>query len=117
MTDPRGNAADKDEIRTEALAALSDALVWKLADVRWQEISRILDAMDTALRSGDLDAFSAATAQLELAGPLRIIPIGAGSPPPRVRDLLNSLVHALGGVTVDGPAPGPGDADAGFPRG
>jgi hypothetical protein len=108
-------------IRAEALEALSDAFAWKLADARWQEIRQILDSMAAALQAGDVDALSAATAHLELAGPLRIIPIGAAAgPPPLVHDLLNTLVHALGGVTVDGPPPEPGDegaASAAFPRG
>jgi hypothetical protein len=108
-------------VRAEALEALSDAFAWKLADARWQEIRRILDSMAAALKAGDVNALAEATAHLELAGPLRIIPIGAATgPPPPVHDLLNVLVHALGGVTVDGPSAEPGDtgaASAGVPRG
>jgi hypothetical protein len=117
----RWNSSEIDEIRSEALAALSDAFSWKLADERWQGIYRVLAAMAVALESGDVDALEAATAHLELAGPLRIIPIGpALGPTPPVRDLLNKLVHALGGVTTAQPTQEPGDtgaADVGSPRG
>lgn len=98
----RWDLDDNAEIRAEALDALSDALRWKLADRRWQEIHGVLAGMATALESGDMAAFAEATAHLELAGPLRITPIGAAAGPPReVRDLLNQLVHTLGGVTAD----------------
>ena len=114
------NLGEIEEIRSDALAALSDAFSWKLADERWQGIYQILGAMTTALETGDADALEAATVSLELAGPLRIIPIGpALGPTPEVRDLLNTLVHALGGVTAARPQE-PGDtgaADAGSPRG
>jgi hypothetical protein len=116
----RRNSGEIEEIRSEALAALADAFSWKLADERWREIYRVLATMATALESGDTDTLAAATAHLELAGPLRIIPIGpATGPTPAVRDLLNKLVHALGGVTAAGPPQEPGDAgaaDAGSPR-
>ena len=116
----RWNSGEIDEIRSEALAALSDAFSWKLADERWQEIHRVLTAMAAALESGDADALETATAHLELAGPLRIIPIGpALGPTPPVRDLLNKLVYALGGVTAAQSPGEPGDtgaADAGSPH-
>jgi hypothetical protein len=98
----RWNPGQVDEVRSEALAALSDASSWQLADERWQEIHRVLAGMAAALESGDPEALAAATARLELAGPLRIIPIGrALGPTPPVRDLLNKLVYALGGVTAE----------------
>jgi hypothetical protein len=116
----RWNPGEIDEIRSEALAALSDAFSWKLADERWQEIYRVLATMAAAWESGDTEALETATARLELAGPLRIIPIGpATGPTPPVRDLLNKLVHALGGVTAAQSPQEPGDtgaADAGSPR-
>jgi hypothetical protein len=120
----RWNSGDIDEIRSEALFALSDVVSWKLADQRWREVYRVLATMAAALESGDVDGLETATVHLELAGPLRIIPIGpALGPPPEVRDLLNKLVHALGGVTAVQPPQEPGDApetgasDAGSSRG
>jgi len=99
----RGLAAD---IRADALDILADASQWRLAEPRWQVIEEILRAMNAALESGDTAALTAATADLELAGPLRIIPVGPppAGPTPRVRDLLNKLVYSLDGVVL-------GDAD------
>jgi hypothetical protein len=98
-----GNAA---VARAEALDVLSDARQWQLADSRWQVIEQILSAMDVAVETGDTEALTVATADLELAGPLRILPIGPPpvGPTPKVRDLLNKMVYSLGG-TVAGEDP------------
>jgi hypothetical protein len=95
-SDPVAEAA----ARGDALEALLDASQWDLSEVRWVAIEQILKAMQEALTNGDLDAFVAATTDLELAGPFRITRIGAGpvKPPPPVRERLNQLVHALGGT-------------------
>ena len=100
------------DVRAEALEVLGDALLWQLTDVRWQAIEQTLDAMRAAVAAGDPDALAAATLHLELAGPLRITRIG-GSPAvsasQEIRDLLNHLVFALGGTTLE-PRPQPADA-------
>ena len=106
---------DSDEasgLRAEALDVLSDALQWQLAETRWRAIDQILAAMDVAVADRDLDALMAASADLELAGPLRITRIGADpvlSAPAEVRDRLNRLVFTLGDVPAaseDHPARG-----------
>lgn len=98
----QGNASEMDDIEAQALDAVTDALQWQLAEERWRAIRRVLAAMTAAQKSGDLVALADATARLELAGPLRVIPIETMTgPPPPVRDLLNNLVHVLGGVTAD----------------
>jgi CATRA-Associated Small Protein len=113
----RWDSGDMQEIRADALDVVTDALQWRLAEERWQKIEDILTAMDGALENGDANAIAATTADLELAGPLRIILIGpAAGPTPVARDLLNKMVHSLGGVTVqepEDPAQEPGDAGAG----
>jgi hypothetical protein len=102
---PAGTNPSEDfDARAEALDVVSEVLEWRLAEARWQAIQQVLIAMEAALAAGDLDALAAATADLELAGPLRITRIGttpvvAAAPP--VRDLLNRLVYSLGGI----PAP------------
>ena len=101
---PSANWGSRDmaDARAEALDVVLDALQWRLADARWQEIERVLAAMAAALDAGDPGALAAATADLELAGPLRLIRIGAPpvvSPAPPIRDRLNQLVYSLGGVT------------------
>ncbi len=104
-----GNAA---EIQAEALDVLSDALQWQLAKARWQVIELILNAMEAALETGDVEALAVATADLEMAGPLRILPIGPPptGPTPKARDLLNKMVYSLGGTTA---GKDPGDAAGG----
>lgn len=106
---PGWNSADTGSVRTEALDVLSDALSWRLAGPRWAAIEQVLAAMDAALAAGDVATLAAATTDLELAGPVRIIRIGADPavpPPTTVRDRLNQLVHSLGGVpAADQPEP------------
>jgi hypothetical protein len=106
------------DARAEALDVVSDALQWRLAEARWQAIEQVLIAMDAALAAGNVDALAAATADLELAGPLRITRIGATPvvpPAPAVRARLNRLVHSLGGTSgaqLVEPDSGPDDDDA-----
>jgi hypothetical protein len=107
---PSWNSFDTGGVRAEALDVVSDALQWRLADARWIGIERVLAAMDTAIAANDVAALATATADLELAGPVRIIRIGTvpvGPPPSAIRDRLNRLVHSLGGISVaDRPEPG-----------
>jgi len=96
-----GDSGDVADVRAEALDVVSDALQWQLAGARWQAIERVLIAMDAALQVGDPEALAAASADLELAGPLRITRIGATPvipPAPPVRDRLNRLARSLGGT-------------------
>jgi hypothetical protein len=98
---PRSEAGAFAEARAEALDVVSDALQWRLNETRWQSLERILAAMDAASAAGDTAALMAATADLELAGPVRLTRIGAAPavpPPAAVRDRLNRLVHSLGGA-------------------
>jgi hypothetical protein len=111
------DAPNMSELRAEALDVLSDAMCWQVSEARWGEITRALEAMVAALEGGDAAALAVATVDLELAGPLRITPIGpAIGPTSAVRDLLNELVHSLGDVTPRRPdgsgEAGAGDADA-----
>jgi hypothetical protein len=113
----RWDDADIRELHAEALDVISDARLWQLAEARWQTIEQVLATMEAALASGDIDALAEATAALELAGPLRILPIGtAVGPTPVARDLLNRLVHFLGGVSAKEQATDAGAGDAGISR-
>lgn len=113
-TPPRWNSADIAEVRAEARDVLSDALQWQLAETRWLAIQQILVAMEAALAGDDIDALAVATADLELAGPLRLNPIGpAVGPTGSTRDLLNKLVYSLGGAPADQRAGESQDAGAG----
>ena len=98
---PSGDSGDVADVRAEALNVVSDALQWRLVDARWQAIEQLLIAMDAAVQAGNLEALAAASADLELAGPLRITRIGATPvvpPAPPVRDQLNRLARSLGGL-------------------
>ena len=71
---PGWDSGDALDVRAEALDVISDALQWRLVAQRWHAIEEVLAAMDAALAANDLQALAAATADLELAGPLRITP-------------------------------------------
>jgi hypothetical protein len=93
------------DARTEAIDALDDVLLWRLSLDCWLAVERVVHAMETAVDMADLTALAAATQELELMGPWRMVPIGAtsteSSPIPasdRVRERLNHLIHSLGGV-------------------
>jgi hypothetical protein len=113
---PRWEFGDVTEVRASALDVVSDALEWRLADARWLAIEQILGAMAVALQDSDLETLAVATADLELAGPLRITRIGTipvVPPPPPVRDRLNQLVHSLGGVRATQHEPDDTGSDSG----
>lgn len=90
----------------DALAVLQDLLEWELSAARWDGVARILDALADSLELGDLYTLAKATTQLEVAGPVRIVRIGAASsepPPPPVRERANELIHKLSGRVGDSP--------------
>ncbi|HET9258196.1 MAG TPA: CATRA system-associated protein [Pseudonocardiaceae bacterium] len=96
---------------------LTDVLEWQLVPQRWERVERIVDSLAEALAGGDAVAMREATAELELAGPVRATRIGT-TPlvpvPEQVRDRANHLVHSLGGT----PRQPPGDpADSSGKRG
>gem|GEM_PF-5589598 len=106
--------ADIAALHAEAVEVLSTAGQWRLAEARWQMIERVLAAMEAALANGDSGRLAEEIAALERAGPLRIIPIDSAiGPTPVVHDLLNKLVHSLGGISVGNRVDEPEDARAG----
>jgi len=109
---------DLAQIRTEAVRALSHVEYWELTPARWELLAGMLDGLAAAAPAGDVDAIAVATADLELAGPMRITPIGAGSRPaeagptgvvripvpPEIRERVNELIHMLRGGGESGRA-------------
>lgn len=98
------------KLRLAALEVLTDALEWELPEARWQRVAEIVQAMDDALAGEDPAALDYATSELELAGPVRIIRVGATSqipPPPYVRERISRTQHTLG----EAPAGTDRDAD------
>jgi hypothetical protein len=103
----------------EALQAVEDATEWQLSEAHWLAIEHLLGELETAIKAGDADAVAEATADLELAGPLRIASLGARpvvKPPAPVLFLLNHLVYSLGdtlgGRAGEPRAPGASDDSA-----
>jgi hypothetical protein len=101
---------DAARIRDDALDVLRDILGWEdvrgweLPPARWQEIAEILETVESAQASGDLDALATAIKQLELLGPKRT-PIGSTPtvpPPLPVRERVGRTIHELSGGTGAG---------------
>lgn len=93
------------QVLQDAVQVLEDLQLWELAPARWEGIAGILEALATEVAAGDLGNLAEATAQLELAGPVRITRIGAvptEPPPPRVRERINQLIHSLSGKDMNG---------------
>jgi CATRA-associated small protein len=120
MNSPGGRADGWDpgdvlDARAQALDVVQAALGWHLTGARWQAVDQALTAMAEALETGDLDALVAATAELELDGPVRLTPITAAlvtRPASPIRDRLNRLVYSLGGTVLpDTDAAGMDDDD------
>jgi hypothetical protein len=89
-----------DELREDALDVLRDAREWRLPGARWDSVVAEVRSVAAALVSMDIEAVRRAVYNLELAGPVRAIPVGAtpvGEPPEPVRDEINELIHTLDG--------------------
>lgn len=99
----RPTAADlAAQATAEAIDVLRDVLVWELALPRWQEVERVVESMQTASATADVDTLREITADLELLGPVRITRIGATPQvpaPDRVRERTNYLIHSLSGTS------------------
>jgi hypothetical protein len=86
------------EAMTDAVDVLRVARAWELAPARWALVEAIVEAIAAALTRGDLEALRNATADLELAAPVRITRIGTTPTVPApelVRERTNHLVHSL----------------------
>jgi hypothetical protein len=109
---PRRAPVDLDgETRADALDVLRDLLDWRMAPARWEQVERLVAAMDSALADGDVNALRRATIELELASPVRVTRLGAtpqGPPPEKVRERANHMIHSIGSVTT--PTPDSGQA-------
>jgi len=97
---------------------LGIAQYWQLPADRWDEVARVLDRLDRAVRTPDTGAFDEAANDLLILGPTRRVD-DVGGPvsqpaPPKIRERLNTLIHTLtetpAGITVppERPADPPG---------
>ncbi|MFI9568782.1 CATRA system-associated protein [Streptomyces rishiriensis] len=104
------------ETRDDAVDVLDDLLQWQLTAERWEHVEALVRSLDQALAARDADALRAATAELELAGPVRITRIGTKAlipVPEKTRDRANRLVHTLGGRPQEPRPDGPADDTGG----
>jgi hypothetical protein len=96
---PAGASAVPDDLRSDALDILSDALQWRLPAARWESVEKVAQALRDAVRAGDLEELEAALGDLELAAPLRITPLGGEETTPAtpgLRNIARDVVHDLG---------------------
>ncbi|GAA0986344.1 hypothetical protein GCM10009555_063560 [Acrocarpospora macrocephala] len=85
------------QITADALDSLRDVLDWRSTPAHWAKISRIIDAMATALERNDLAGLRTATIELDLASPYRVLKVGEGddSAPDHVHEQTVRLIHTL----------------------
>lgn len=93
------------EVMSDALDLLADALHWRLAEARWNQVDAIVQTLEEALAAEDVAQIHAATVELELIGPTRILRIGTVSrlpPPSQVRERIGRAEQRLREMSVDG---------------
>ncbi|GAB1817738.1 CATRA system-associated protein [Herbidospora sp. RD11066] len=87
-----------DALHADLLELLEDVLAWQLSPARWDGVAALVDSISSAHERGDRDELAAAIAELDLLGPVRMHRIGDAPvvpPPPKVREWVNRLVHAV----------------------
>jgi hypothetical protein len=102
------------DARAQALRTLHMASRWRLATDRWSAVDDTLIRLQDALRTPDLAAFREASDDLFFLDPIReFTEVGgdvAEPAPPKIRERLNTLIHALTSPPPDlaPPEAGPG---------
>ncbi|MBO3747394.1 hypothetical protein J5X84_15055 [Streptosporangiaceae bacterium NEAU-GS5] len=86
----------------DAAGVLRRAIGWEMSPARWEKVTEILSALESALEKADDEDLRRATVQLKLASPTRITRITGKQdadvkepPPGPIRERLNRLVHEL----------------------
>lgn len=100
---PRDDDRGLDEdSRQEAVEVLRNCAQWRLSPAWWGRIDTILDGADTALRTRNMNAFTAAIDELALASPFRVSRISkpdSGQPAsPARQERLNRMVYEVGAL-------------------
>jgi hypothetical protein len=88
-----------DEAKAVALDILTEIPHWRMPEPRWDHVAELVDAIGTALTTGDPDLLRTTRSFLEQASPFRVprIDPAAVSPPQKVQERINHLIHSLGG--------------------
>jgi hypothetical protein len=98
-----------EDLIADLVSVLHEVETWELPQARWEPVRALVEAVDDALRSGDLERVRAAVVDLALAGPVRITRIGevpVAPVPPQLRERTNRLVHALQAIVPHSRRPG-----------
>jgi hypothetical protein len=107
---PAGGPAVPEDLRSDVVDILSDAVQWRLPAARWDGVEKLVQALHDAVKAGDPEKLEAALGDLELAAPLRITPIGGEQTTQatsKVRNLAGRVVHDLGeGIGSETRGPG-----------
>jgi hypothetical protein len=106
-----GVPAVPEDLRSDVLDILSDAVQWRLPAARWEGVEKLVQALHDAVREGDLEKLEVTLGDLELAAPLRITPIGGERPTQatsKLRNIADRVVYDLG-QGIGSEARGPGD--------
>lgn len=103
-----GEKTFQDGVREYARVVLTDVLGWRTTGQRWSRIADLVAAVERAFAAADLAALDEATANLELAVPVRNNRIER-SPEERrgidddLRERVNRLQHSLGAADKEDP--------------
>jgi hypothetical protein len=99
MLPPLGSGLRGADVSAAVLNVLTDIHDWRLSPARWKLVGDILWEIHSALGSGDEAQLESALVDLELAGPVRIVRIGAAveriAAPPDIRERINRLQHSI----------------------
>ncbi|MFI6086222.1 CATRA system-associated protein [Streptomyces sp. NPDC051217] len=96
-----------------AQGVLEDVLVWRLKRENWDVVGRNLAAVELAIKAGNLPALRLAVANIEMAGPHRIVGLEDCSMlplPQEYRERVNELIHSLGAMSSESPRTTAGQA-------
>jgi hypothetical protein len=88
-----------DDLRSDVLDIVSDAVQWRLPETRWSEVEHLMCALYQAMRGGRVHDIEQSVVALELTAPLRMTPIGGDArvgATRQVRDIADKVVHGLG---------------------
>lgn len=86
------------ESMTDLLVVLGDIQRWRMPGSRWDRVSRILNALEDALRTNNGEAVRSSIAELELSSPVRVTRIGSSADvpvPDRIRTDLAEMIRSV----------------------
>ena len=101
-----------DETVQDAVVLLQDLVLWEMSPQRWERVDELLQRINDAYAARDATELRAATAELEISGPVRILRIGSKQStgiPPMTLERRNTLIHSLSSPATGSSATTPED--------